>query len=96
MGFDIFLFPFIIVAQICMSLSVTTFIPSEQILLTNLDETRKAESYGIVGFIRGIGFMFTGVIGGLLIENVNYIAPFILSAIGVLFEVWYLVKYFHD
>jgi len=96
MGFEIFLFPFIIMAQICISLSVTTFIPSEQILLTNLDETRKAESYGIVGFIRGIGFMFTGVIGGLLIENVHYLAPFILSAIGVLFEVWYLVKYFHD
>ncbi len=96
MGFEIILIPFIIIGQICISLSVTTFIPSEQILLTNLDETRKAESYGIVGFIRGIGFMFTGVIGGLLIENVHYIAPFILSAIGVLFEVWYLVKYFHD
>jgi MFS family permease len=95
-GFEIVLLPFILVAQILIGLSVTTFIPSEQIILTDLDETRKAESYGIVGFIRGIGFMFTGVIGGLLIENVHYLAPFILSAIGVLFEVWYLVKYFHE
>lgn len=96
LGFEIILIPFIIIGQICIGLSVTTFIPSEQILLTNLDETRKAESYGIVGFIRGIGFMFTGVIGGLLIENVHYLAPFVLSTIGVFFEVWYLAKYFHD
>lgn len=96
MGFEIILIPFIIIGQICIGLSVTTFVPSEQILLTNLDETRKAESYGIVGFIRGIGFMFTGVIGGFLIESVHYLAPFILSIIGVFFEVWYLVKYFHD
>ncbi|MFW9880199.1 MAG: MFS transporter, partial [Candidatus Thorarchaeota archaeon] len=78
------------------ALSVCTFIPAEQIILTNLGENQKAESYGIVSFFRGIGLIPTGIFGGLMVENIHYITPFIFSTIGLIFEVLYLVKYFHD
>ena len=91
-----FLFPVLLLSHVIFGFNVSTFIPSEQILLTDLDEARKAESYGIVGFVRGIGYIPTGYIGGFLIENVNYILPFILTSIGILFEIWYLIKYLQD
>ncbi|MFX1297351.1 MAG: MFS transporter [Promethearchaeota archaeon] len=95
-GFTAFLIPALIISHIPFAMSVCTFIPSEQMALTDLDETRKAESYGIVGMIRGIGFIPTGYIGGLLMQNVHYVAPLFLSFIGIFFEIWYLSKYFHD
>ncbi|GAG65556.1 unnamed protein product, partial [marine sediment metagenome] len=73
-----------------------TFIPSAQMILTDLDETRKAESYGIFDFLKGIGFMPTGIIGGYLTEEFNYIIPFILSFIGIIFLIWYLGEYFDE
>jgi MFS family permease len=95
-GFTAFLMPALIISHIPFAMSVCTFIPSEQMALTDLDETRKAESYGIVGMIRGIGFIPTGYIGGFLVQNVHYIAPLFISFIGIFFEIWYLSKYFHD
>ena len=95
-GFTAFLLPALIISHIPFAMSVCTFIPSEQMALTGLDETRKAESYGIVGMIRGIGFIPTGFIGGLLVQNVHYVAPLFISFIGIFFEIWYLSKYFHD
>jgi len=95
-GFTEFLFPALIISHIPFAMSVCTFIPSEQMALTDLDETRKAESYGVVGLIRGLGFIPTGYIGGFLFENVHYIAPLLISFIGIFFEIWYLSKYFHD
>ncbi|MFX1425049.1 MAG: MFS transporter [Promethearchaeota archaeon] len=95
-GFTAFLLPALIISHIPFAISVCTFIPSEQLALTDLDETRKAESYGIVGMIRGIGFIPTGYIGGFLVENVHYIAPLFISFFGIFFEIWYLLKYFHD
>ncbi|MFX1375933.1 MAG: MFS transporter [Promethearchaeota archaeon] len=95
-GFTEFLFPALLISHIPFAMSVCTFIPSEQIALTDLDETRKAESYGAVGLIRGLGFIPTGYIGGFLVENVHYIAPLFISFIGIFFEIWYLFKYFHD
>jgi MFS family permease len=95
-GFTQFLFPAILLSHIPFAMSVCTFIPSEQMALTDLDETSKAESYGAVGMIRGLGFIPTGYIGGFLFENVNYIAPLLVSFIGIFFEIWYLFKYFHD
>lgn len=95
-GFIEFLFPALVISHIPFAMSVCTFIPSEQMSLTSLDETRKAESYGIVGFMRGIGFIPTGFIGGFLVESVHYVAPLIISFIGIFFEIWYLAKYFHD
>ena len=86
----------ILFAQVILGLSLSTFVPSEQISLTDLDENRKAESYGIVGFIRGIGLIPTGFIGGFLIGNVHYIAPFVISFIFIFFEIWFLIKYFQD
>ena len=95
-GITGFAFPGLIIGEIFFGISVTTFIPSEQMTLTNLDESRKAESYGIVAFIRGIGMMPTGAIGGFLAENVHYIAPFAVGLVGLVFEIWFLVKYFKD
>jgi MFS family permease len=95
-GFTAFLLPAIIISHIPFALSVCTFIPSEQMALTDLDETRKAQSYGIVGLIRGIGFLPTGYIGGFLIANVHYVVPLFISFFGIFFEIWYLFKYFHD
>ena len=95
-GFTAFLFPALLISHIPFAMSVCTFIPSEQMALTDLGETRKAESYGIIGMIRGIGFIPTGYIGGFLFENVHYIAPLLISFIGIFFEIWYLSKYFHD
>jgi len=95
-GITEFLFPALIISHIPFAMSVCTFIPSEQMALTDLDETRKAESYGVVGLIRGLGFIPTGYIGGFLFENVHYVAPLFISFIGIFFEIWYLSKYFHD
>jgi len=96
LGFQLFLIPLLSVGNILFGLNITTFIPSAQMILTDLDETRKAESYGIINFLRGIGFMPTGIIGGFLTENVSYIAPFILSFIGILFLIWFLFKFFQS
>ena len=90
------LLPLLIIGQIINAAVATTFIPSEGVTLTNLDETRRAESYGIVSFIRGIGIIPTGVIAGLLIQDVHYITPFIFTIIGIIFLLWFLSKYFHD
>jgi len=95
-GVTIFLFPGLIIGQIFFGITVTTFIPSEQMTLTNLDDNRKAESYGIVTFIRGIGMLPTGAIGGFLAENINYTAPFVVGLVGLVIEIWFLAKYFKE
>jgi len=95
-GITGFAFPGLIIGQIFFGIAVTIFIPSEQMTLTNLDDSRKAESYGIVAFIRGIGMIPTGAIGGFLAESVHYIAPFAVGLVGLVFEIWFLVKYFKD
>ncbi len=84
------------IGYVLLALSVSTFAPAEQVILTNLDENKKSESYGIVAFVRGIGFIPTGIIGGLIIENVHYIAPFIFSSIGLILELLFLLKFFHE
>ena len=95
-GITVFAFPGLIIGQVFFGIAVTTFIPSEQMTLTNLDDSRKAESYGIVAFIRGIGMMPTGAIGGFLAESIHYTAPFAVGLIGLVFEIWFLMKYFKD
>ena len=81
-----------------MGICVSMFIPSEGMTLTDLDETgkRKAESLGIVSFIRGIGHIPTGIIAGFLIEYVNYITPFVITIVGIIILIVILFKYFHD
>jgi len=86
----------LVVAHIIFAFSIITFIPSEQIILTDLGKNKKAESYGVVSFIRGVAFIPTGIIGALLIENVHYLAPFIITSIGILVEIWFLFKFFHE
>jgi len=88
----------LIIAELLMGICVSSFIPSEGMTVTNLDKTgnRKAEYYGIVLLIRGVEFIPTGIIAGLLIDYVHFIAPFILSIIGIFFLIWVLHKYFQD
>ncbi|MHA2393176.1 MAG: MFS transporter [Promethearchaeota archaeon] len=95
-GLQFLLLPLLITGEIIMAVNVTTFIPSEAITLTNLNETRRAESYGIVWLIRGIGVMPTGIIAGLLIAGVHYIIPFIFTIMGIIFKLWFLFNYFED
>lgn len=96
LGFHMFLIPLLSISNVLRGLNAITFIPSAQMILTDLDETRKAESYGISNFLIGIGFIPTGIIGGYLTEEFNYIIPFVLSFIGVIFLIWYLRKYFDN
>jgi MFS family permease len=84
------------IGYLSFALSVCTFIPAEQVILTNLGENQKAESYGIVSFFRGIGLIPTGFLGGLMVESVHYIAPFIFSTIGLAIEFLFLFKFFHE
>ena len=95
-GMTFVLIPSLIVAHICFAFSIVTFIPSEQIILTDLDKVKKAEAYGIVAFIRGVAFIPTGIIGALLIEYVHYLAPFIITSIGIIVEIWFLFKFFRE
>ncbi|NHJ21693.1 MAG: MFS transporter [Candidatus Lokiarchaeota archaeon] len=95
-GITVFLFPGLIIGQIFYAIAVTTFIPSEQMTLTNLGNNRKAESYGIVLFFRSVGLMPTGAIAGFLAENVHYMAPFVVSFVGLFVEIWFLRRYFKD
>jgi MFS family permease len=84
------------IGHVLFALSVVTFIPAEQIILTNLGQDQKAESYGIVSFFRGIGLIPTGILAGLIVENIHYIAPFIFSTIGLIIELIFLIKFFHE
>ena len=95
-GMTFVLIPSLVVAHISFAFSIVTFIPSEQIILTNLGKVKKAESYGVVAFIRGIAFIPTGIIGALLIENVHYLAPFFIISVGIVVEIWFLFKFFQD
>jgi len=95
-GMTSVLIPALVVAHIIFAFSIITFIPSEQIILTDLGKDKKAESYGVVAFIRGVAFIPTGIIGAILIENVHYLAPFIITSIGIIVEIWFLFKFFHE
>ena len=81
--------------QISFAFSIVMFIPAEQVILTDLGKERKAEYYGIINFVRGIGFIPTGYIGGLMVENIGYLSPFIFSFVGVLVEIIFLLRFFH-
>ncbi|MHA1931915.1 MAG: MFS transporter [Promethearchaeota archaeon] len=95
-GFKSLILPLLITVQIIWVVNQTTFVPSEAIITTNLDETRRAESYGILSLVRGFGTMPTGIIAGLLIANVHYIFPFIITIMGIIFKIWFLLNHFED
>lgn len=88
-----FLIPLLVLSQIFWSATASTFIPSEVSLLTDLGESRKGENFGIVHAFRGIGGIPTGIMGGFLMEYIHFLAPFILSTIGVMIEIVYIIKY---
>jgi MFS family permease len=81
--------------EISLALSIVTFIPAEQVILTDLGKERKYEYYGIINFMRGVGYIPTGYLAGLMVENIGYISPFIFSIVGVIFEILFLLRFFH-
>jgi len=95
LGIESFLIPSMILIQLLFGITAATFIPSESVILTDLDSSRKGESYGMVSFVRGFGAMFPGAIGGFLMGSVHFIAPFIVTTIGIVFIILYLLKYGH-
>ena len=90
------LIPLLITGRIIDAVVSTTFVPSEGISLTNLEETKRSEAFGVVSLIRGIGVIPTGIIAGFLIQSVHYITPFIFTTVGIVFLLWFLLKYFED
>ncbi|WP_371802454.1 MFS transporter [Candidatus Lokiarchaeum ossiferum] len=84
-----------VLTQILFGVVASTFIPSESMILTDLDESRKGESYGMVSFVRGFGALPTGAIGGFLMGSVHFITPFIVSIVGIVLIIIYLVKFGH-
>lgn len=82
-----------ILTQILFGIVASTFIPSESMMMTDLDESRKGESYGMVSFVRGFGALPTGAIGGYLMGSVHFITPFIITIIGIGFLIAFLVKF---
>ena len=91
--FNIFIFPTMIIIQILFGFVASAFIPSENMILSDLDDSRKGVSYGMVSFVRGLGVMPTGIIGGFLMGSVHFTAPLILTAIGIIILIIYLLKY---
>ena len=87
------LIPLLFISQILWGATASTFIPSESSILTDLGDSRKGENFGWVHAVRGIGGIPTGVIGGFLMEYVHFLAPFIITTIGVAVEIWYIIKY---
>ena len=87
------LIPLLVLCQIFWGATASTFIPSELSMMTDLGESRKGENFGTVHAVRGLGGIPTGLLGGLLIEYVHFLAPFIITTIGVIIEIWYVIKY---
>ncbi|MBY8991951.1 MAG: MFS transporter [Candidatus Lokiarchaeota archaeon] len=87
------LIPLLVLCQIFWGATASTFIPSELSMMTDLGESRKGENFGIVHAVRGIGGIPTGVLGGFLIEYIHFLAPFIITTIGVTIEIWYIIKF---
>lgn len=89
------LLPILLTGHISFAFSVVTFLPSEQVIMTDLDSEKKAESYGIITFARGFGYIPTGYLGGLIVETLGYLSLFIFSSLGVLIEILFLLRFFH-
>lgn len=87
------LIPLLILCQIFWGATASTFIPSELSMMTDLGESRKGENFGTVHAVRGLGGIPTGFLGGFLIQYVHFLAPFIITTIGVIIEIWYIKKF---
>jgi len=91
---DSLLMPFLYAAHFILGIIVSIFLPAQMALLSNLDSKKPAEYYGIMSMILVLGFMPMGLISGLIIANVHYIAPFIITLLLIPFELLYLIKIF--
>ncbi len=93
---DQYLMPFLYASHFVLGITVSIFLPAQMSLLSNLDTKKPAEYYGIMSMILMVGFMPMGLISGLIITNVHYIAPFIITLSLIPLELLYLVKVFPD
>ena len=93
---DQYLMPFLYAVHFLLGIVVSVFLPAQMALLSNLDKKKPAEYYGIFNMILALGFMPMGLISGLIIAKVHYIAPFIITLLLIPLELLYLVKIFPD
>ena len=93
---DTYLLPFQYAAHFILGITVSVYFPAQMALLSNLDKKKPTEYYGIMSMILIFGFMPMGLISGLIIANVHYIAPFIITLSLIPLELLYLVKVFPD
>jgi len=91
---DSLLMPFLFAVHFVLGIIVSVFLPAQMSLLSNLDKKKPAEFYGIMSMVLILGFMPMGLISGLIIANVHYIAPFIITLLLIPLELLYLVKVF--
>lgn len=91
---DQYLMPFLYATHFILGISVSVFLPAQMALFSNLDIKKPAEYYGIMNTILVLGFLPMGFISGLIIANVHYIAPFIITLLLIPLELLYLVKVF--
>ncbi|QEE14566.2 MFS transporter [Promethearchaeum syntrophicum] len=91
---DQYLMPFLYAAHFVLGIVVSVFLPAQMALLSNLDKKKPTEYYGIMNLILALGFMPMGLISGLIIAKVHYIAPFIITLLLIPLELLYLVKIF--
>ncbi|MCK4895262.1 MAG: MFS transporter [Candidatus Heimdallarchaeota archaeon] len=65
--------------------SIAFWVPSILSILTDFDKRRRAEVYGMVTGIKGLGWLPTGIIAGFIIEKtidtMGLLVPFIISII---------------
>ena len=93
---DQYLIPFLCASYFVLGILVSVFLPAQMALLSNLDTKKPAEFYGIMSTILILGAMPMGLISGLIIVNVHYLAPFIITLSLIPLELLYLVKVFPD
>ena len=85
-------FGWILLGQIFFAVSVTMYIPAQLSIVTGFSEHRSAEIYGAIMAIKGIGFIPTGIIGGLLMEQVHFLIPIVICLCALPLEILFLYK----
>lgn len=86
----------LIISQISLAFSVALYLPAQVTLSTNFSQHRRAEIFGVINAIKGIGFIPTALLGGLLMEKIHFLAPFIIALCFLPVEIIFLAKALPD
>jgi MFS transporter, DHA1 family, multidrug resistance protein len=91
---DSIFFILLLVAEIFHALMMATYMPAQLVVFTELSEDSPGETFGVVSAIFGLAFIPSSIIGGLLMENVHYLVPFIISICLIPIPMTFLWKKF--